>query len=102
MNCARCGQQIFLEDDDLITCGNAFVVWYSNVGNGKRAMTCDGIHAHIPTESRSFQCPHCGLPIDEKLYRKYLNSQIAKLKRPGAKGIIRNPKGANGRPAPSK
>lgn len=46
--CKRCGKEIFLEDDDLITCGNAFVVWYSIHENGKRAMTCDGLNNHEP------------------------------------------------------
>jgi len=35
-------------------------------------------------------CPHCHKPID---MRKMVNTEIAKRKRPGAKGLVRNPKG---------
>ncbi len=38
-------------------------------------------------------CPHCNKPLDSAQMRKALNSEIAKKKRPGAKGLIRNPKG---------
>lgn len=38
-------------------------------------------------------CPHCGKPLSLVDLRKALNSEIAKKKRPGAKGLVRNPKG---------
>lgn len=44
-------------------------------------------------ESSRMLCPHCGKPLDSAQMRKALNSEIAKRKRPGAKGLVRNPKG---------
>jgi hypothetical protein len=38
-------------------------------------------------------CPYCGRPIAPKLITAAHNAQIAKRKRPGAVGLIRNPKG---------
>lgn len=38
-------------------------------------------------------CPHCNKPLSSAQMRKALNSEIAKKKRPGAKGLVRNPKG---------
>jgi len=38
-------------------------------------------------------CPHCHKPLDSAELRKMLNKEIAGRKRPGAKGLVRNPKG---------
>ncbi len=38
-------------------------------------------------------CPHCHKPLDSAQMRKALNSEIAKHKRPGAMGLVRNPAG---------
>jgi hypothetical protein len=41
----------------------------------------------------TFLCPHCHKPLDPAELRKMLNKEIAGRKRPGAKGLVRNPKG---------
>ena len=38
-------------------------------------------------------CPHCGKPLDHAELRKALNKEISGRPRPGAKGLVRNPKG---------
>lgn len=47
----------------------------------------------------TFLCPHCHKPLDHKLLRQAINKQIASGKgsRPGAKGLVRNPNGKNGK-----
>ena len=41
----------------------------------------------------AYICPHCNQPLSLADLRRALNSEIAKKKRPGAKGLVRNPKG---------
>jgi hypothetical protein len=51
--CQHCGREIFYETDDMITCGGAFEVWYSQAPNDKKAMSCGiGYKTHEPSESR--------------------------------------------------
>ena len=38
-------------------------------------------------------CPHCAQPIDPRLIRQAANADAGKRKRPGAKGLVRNPAG---------
>jgi hypothetical protein len=38
-------------------------------------------------------CPHCHHPLDHAELRKALNKELAGRPRPGAKGLVRNPKG---------
>lgn len=38
-------------------------------------------------------CPHCCKPIDAAAIRKAVNADAAKRKRPGALGLVRNPRG---------
>lgn len=38
-------------------------------------------------------CPHCNQPVPDQLMRQALNAAIAKRKRPGAVGLVRNPGG---------
>ena len=48
-------------------------------------------------------CPHCSKPIPAALIRKAVNVDAAKRKRPGALGLIRNPKGRKKeKPAPAE
>lgn len=42
---------------------------------------------------QTMNCPHCHKALDSAQMRKALNSEIAKRKRPGAMGLVRNPKG---------
>jgi len=59
------------------------------------------IHGNKATYAmvNAMNCPHCSKPLDSAQLRKALNAEIAKRKRPGAKGLVRNP---NGRPKPPK
>jgi hypothetical protein len=41
----------------------------------------------------TFSCPHCQKPISPALIRAAANQDAAKRDRPGAKGLVRNPKG---------
>jgi len=69
-------------------------------------LTCEFIHlprSKWPKEvleqfaearrKESMNCPHCGKPLDSAQLRKALNAEIARNKRPGAKGLVRNPAG---------
>jgi len=48
-------------------------------------------------------CPYCHKPLDAAQIRKALNAELAKRKRPGAKGLVRNPKGRKkDKPAPAE
>lgn len=38
-------------------------------------------------------CPHCNEPIAPAAIRKAANADAAKHKRPGALGLVRNPRG---------
>lgn len=53
--CVHCGVEIKPEDDDMITCGGVFEVWYSELPNGKRSMSCSNnqLRAHQPLRKES-------------------------------------------------
>jgi hypothetical protein len=53
LRCEKCGDEIYRETDDMITCGGMFEVWYSKISDGRRSMSCHGnvLVAHTPIQS---------------------------------------------------
>lgn len=49
--CLYCGRPLYKEDDDMITMGGMYEVWYCIEPNGKRRMSCLApTRAHKPRE----------------------------------------------------
>lgn len=44
----KCGADVYLETDDMITMGETFEVWYSMDKDGTRRMSCSQGVAHRP------------------------------------------------------
>lgn len=49
--CRFCGETIYRETDDMITCGGAFEVWYSLDRMGRRATCKSAFRGHKPVEA---------------------------------------------------